>query len=62
MSVSKAVDKLTDLTSATPRPSSATPRSNSVLSASLQSTRSQTSSSAVLTHCSKLIRILQGNG
>lgn len=62
MSSSKTVDKLSELTSSTPRPSSATPRSHSVLSSSLQSSRGHTSSSAVLGHCNKLINILQGNG
>lgn len=60
MSSSKTVDKLSELTSSTPRPSSATPRSNSVLTSSLQSSRGHTSSHAVLSHCSKLINILQG--
>ncbi|XP_052245877.1 serine/threonine-protein kinase 36-like isoform X2 [Dreissena polymorpha] len=65
MSLSKTVDKLSELTSMTPRASSATPRStprsNSVLSSSLQSSRGHTSSSAVLSHCNKLISMLQGN-
>ncbi|XP_053375553.1 serine/threonine-protein kinase 36-like isoform X2 [Mercenaria mercenaria] len=60
MSSSKTVDKLSELTSSTPRPSSATPRSNSVLSSSLQSSRGHTSSNAVLSHCNKLIHFLQG--
>ncbi|KAL4223174.1 Serine/threonine-protein kinase 36 [Mactra antiquata] len=60
MSSSKTVDKLSELTSSTPRPSSATPRPNSALTSSLQSSRGHTSSSAVLTHCNKLIEILQG--
>ncbi|WAR04027.1 STK36-like protein [Mya arenaria] len=62
MSSSKTVDKLSELTSTTPRPSSATPRSNSSLvTSSLQSSRGHTSSSSVLTHCSKLIQLLQGH-
>ncbi|KAK3576136.1 hypothetical protein CHS0354_043102 [Potamilus streckersoni] len=55
-----AVEKLEKIQSSTPRPVSTTPRADSVLTASLQSSHSQLNSSTILTHCNKLLQILHG--